>query len=42
VRRLGLPVFARGVLTPLGDAVVTARAERELLDVQLVLPVAGS
>jgi hypothetical protein len=29
------------VLTPLGTAVITARGEPELLDAQLVLPVAG-
>ena len=40
VRRLGLPAFARGALAPLRDAVVTARGERAIFDVQLVLPVA--
>ncbi len=39
VRRLGLPGFARGALTPLGDAVLTALAEPGMLDAQLVLPV---
>jgi len=40
VSRLGLPAFARGALAPLGAARITARGERELFDVQLVLPVA--
>jgi len=39
---LRLPAFARGALTPLGSLVVTARGERGLLDVQVVLPVARS
>jgi len=38
--RLGLPAFARGAPAPIGDLIVTARGERELFDVQLVLPVA--
>jgi hypothetical protein len=39
--RLGLPAFARGALAPLGGLIVTARGERELFDVQIVVPVAG-
>lgn len=41
VTLLRLPAFARGALGPLGAPIVTARGERGLFDVQVVLPVAG-
>ena len=41
VRRLGLPAFVRGALAPLGAPIVTARGERDIVDVQVVVPVAG-
>lgn len=40
ISRLGLPVFLRGALAPLGAPIVTARGERNLFDVQVVVPVA--
>ncbi len=38
--RLGLPGLVRTALGPLGDPVLTARAELDHLDVQLVVPIA--
>ncbi len=40
-QRLRLPAFLRGVLTPLGGAIVTARGEAGSFDLQVVLPVRG-